>query len=91
VCTVEGVNILGLGRSNLVKVTVDQFCRMNLDRLKDHLQVRGFSSSLSRLSELKTSCGFFGLVVKLQFSSDSLQALVLIIFYDVDIKSGKFG
>jgi hypothetical protein len=34
------VNVLGLGRNCLVKVTVDQFCRINLVKLKEHLQVK---------------------------------------------------
>jgi hypothetical protein len=35
----QGANILGLGRRNLVKVSVDLSCRINLVKLRDHLEV----------------------------------------------------
>jgi hypothetical protein len=36
---VQGANILGLGRNNLAKVSVDTNCRMDLRRLETELQV----------------------------------------------------
>ena len=35
----QGNNILGMGRRNLVKVSVDEHCRMDLNTLEAHLQV----------------------------------------------------
>ena len=34
----KGANILGFGRSNLEKVPVDEFCRMNTDELRKKLE-----------------------------------------------------
>ncbi len=36
---VQGANILGLGRNNLVKVSVDTNCRMDLEKLETELKV----------------------------------------------------
>ena len=49
----QGNNILGLGRRNLVKVTVDKFCRINLNKLEAHLQVRvqGYRAPVQLFSE----------------------------------------
>ena len=40
VLAVQGNNILGMGRQNLIKVTVDADCRMDLGKLKENLQVQ---------------------------------------------------
>ena len=34
----KGANILGLGRRSLVKVPVDRFCRMDVEKLEEMLQ-----------------------------------------------------
>ncbi len=36
---IQGANILGLGRNNLVKVSVDTNCRMDLEKLETELKV----------------------------------------------------